>query len=54
MDLKINKIGVVSWLDCEKNSRIRIEFDSELFIVTKQGLKNEIMKIIVKSYFVKP
>jgi hypothetical protein len=52
--LKKNKNGLVSWLDYENNSRIHIKFHSKLFIVTKQGLKNEIIKIIVKFYFVKP
>jgi hypothetical protein len=30
-----------------KNSRIHIDFHSKLFIVTKHGLKNEIIKLNV-------
>jgi hypothetical protein len=37
-----------------KSSRIHIEFYSKLFIVTKHGLKKEIIKLNVKSFFVKP
>jgi hypothetical protein len=37
-----------------KNSRIHIEFYFKLFIVIKHELKNEIIKLNVKSFFVKP
>jgi hypothetical protein len=37
-----------------RNSRIHIEFHSKLFIVTKHGLKNEMIKVNVKSFLVKP
>ncbi len=34
-----------------RNSRIHIEFHSKLFIEIKNGLKNEMIKLIVKSFF---
>jgi hypothetical protein len=36
-----------------KNSRIHIEFCSKLFIMTTHKLKNEIIKLNVKYFFVK-
>jgi hypothetical protein len=36
------------------NSRIHIEYYSKLFIRIKNRLKNEMIKLIMKSFFVKP
>jgi hypothetical protein len=37
-----------------RNWRIHIEFQSKLFIEIENGLKNEMIKLTVKSFFVKP
>ncbi len=34
-----------------RNSRIHIEFHSKLFIEIKNGFKNEMIKLTVKSFF---
>jgi hypothetical protein len=48
------KIWIDQLIRLLKTSRIHIEFHSKLFIVTKHGLKNEIIKVNVKSFLVKP
>jgi hypothetical protein len=37
-----------------KNLKFNIEFYSKMFIVIKHGLKKEMTKLNVKSFFVKP
>jgi hypothetical protein len=37
-----------------RNSNFHIEFHSKLFIRIKNGLKNEMIKLSMKSFFVKP
>jgi hypothetical protein len=37
-----------------KNSNFHIEFYNKLFIKTKNRFKNEMIKLIGKSFFVKP
>jgi hypothetical protein len=36
-----------------RSSNFHIEFHSKLFIRTKNGLRNEMIKLSVKSFFVK-
>jgi hypothetical protein len=47
------KIQISQLVRLLKNSRIHIEFHSTLFIRTKNGLKNEMTKLSVKSFFVR-
>jgi hypothetical protein len=47
------KIQISQLVRLLKNSRIHIEFHSTLFIGTKNGLKNEMTKLSVKSFFVR-
>jgi hypothetical protein len=48
------KIWIGQLVGLLRNSRIHIELHSKLFIGTKHGFKNEIIKLSVKSFFVKP
>jgi hypothetical protein len=47
------KIRIGQLIRLLKNSRIHIEFHFIFFIMTKHGLKNEIIKLSVKSFLVK-
>jgi hypothetical protein len=48
------KISINKLIGLLKISRIHIEFHSKFSTITKHGLKNEIIKLNVKSFFVKP
>jgi len=48
------KIWIGQLVGLLRNSRIHIEFHSKLFIGTNHGFKNKIIKLSVKSFFMKP
>jgi len=54
VDFWNSKVHIGQLIRLLRNSRIHIEFHSKLFEMIKHGLKNEIIKLSVKSFFVKP
>jgi hypothetical protein len=51
MDFWSKKIWTSQLVRVLRNSRIHIEFHSKLFIEIKNGLKNEMIELNVKSFF---
>jgi hypothetical protein len=54
MEFSNSKLHIDQLIRLLRNSRIYIEFHSKLLEMTKHGLKNQIIKLSVKSFFVKP